>query len=256
MPSEPCAFFPHSSRVAGAYFESSDDDDGDLDEEAILDRLEASAGANNTPRNPRFGSLLVLHKKTGKLTSFVEKKLNLEMHPQTYKELAEFFEYQSALKEPMTEFPVQFYPLLAKLVEESDSTLMGLGPRIKAKLMPMGFMDTGEQDRLSVSVVNAAIQLMATRQNYGIQDMESNQGALWRWEANDLSWFPESIRATIESRRAERAQIREQVNAQFQELSDADKEELLSNRRKRRAGDDLATVSVHYHCYYLSIHFG
>jgi hypothetical protein len=73
--------------------------------------------------------------------------------------------------------------------------------------------------------VEAAIQSVAERVNYGLEQGQYGLSkpptvlCLWRWEVKDISILPYHIRDKAESRKVERASVREEIKSILEPMS-------------------------------------
>ncbi|KNC97636.1 uncharacterized protein SPPG_07105 [Spizellomyces punctatus DAOM BR117] len=162
---------------------------------------------------------------------FLEKKMNFSRHPSTVSELAAFFEFkQEQSSAALDEIPSQFRGLLAKLIEESPLELQMLAESVREALCPPSFDDQEEdEDFIRSESIQAGIQAIAERQNYGIQWRGSTcpKLAVWRWEVQDLSLFTSEMADHIRQRRAKRRQAARILHDIFEKLSVEEQTKLL-----------------------------
>ncbi|KAJ3130017.1 hypothetical protein HK098_006729 [Nowakowskiella sp. JEL0407] len=192
--------------------------------------------------NSYVGSLAEI--KNGKVI-FKEKKLSFKNHSSTIQDLAAFNEYKNSEKFSTEVFPVEFYSLIAKLVQESDATIGQLVKLIRAELFP-NFGESEEVKTLSDSSVSAAINSVATRQNYGILNGPANL-TIWRWETKHLALFPDEIREIVLTRRKHRETMHEELVGLYESIPEEEKQTLV-NKRKRKSnvapGDEIKENEV------------
>ncbi|KAI9341428.1 hypothetical protein BDR26DRAFT_860413 [Obelidium mucronatum] len=220
-----------------------------------------------------FTSTLVQIQK-GKVI-FKEKKINLDKHPSTIAELMKFHEFKSGLSDKqMTEFPSAHYPLLAKLIQDSDSSLHLLLKRVKMQLFPViddddddaeedndaqakdedddSSMKTGKSKDchglVSDAAISQAILAIATRQNYGLEVPERTvpvSFSIWRWEVKDTSLLHE-FAERFETRIKMRNQVKQDLFLIYSSLSDSEKEAITgkSGKGKLTGGAKKSSSSV------------
>lgn len=115
--------------------------------------------------------------------------------------------------------PSDLAPLLVCLtLLNSDKTLGSLARHIQAALEPedlvTGNGDSTEQKKpqLTLVAIENAILTIAERRNYGVDWLGRPSASLsiWRWELKEqrMDWLPKSLRVKLESRIAERRQVR------------------------------------------------
>ncbi|KAJ3028830.1 UNVERIFIED_CONTAM: hypothetical protein HDU68_000793 [Siphonaria sp. JEL0065] len=201
---------------------------------------------------PFTSSLVQLQK--GKVV-FKEKKMNLDKHPVTISELLKFHEYKKTISknDNIESFPDLHYPLLAKLIQDSDATLVTLTKHVKELLFPdwdgsFGDDDDGDDDdgikgdpdlgfTLPDSEISKAITTIATRNNYGLQiDGLAIPAAyaIWRWESTDLTFLGE-FKDRFEARIKNRSQARRDLVQVFEGLRDDEKEAVTVGGSKRQS---------------------
>lgn len=153
----------------------------------------------------------------------------------------------------------------------SDKSLGELAKQIKLAIVPavsMTDMDTDDKDKkpeiLTLKVIKAAINQLATRTNYGIDsyseidlaveaDSDADEDAapsipvalqIWRWEINDREVFlhdglAEDIVAKIEARFAERVLVKEKAVEIVAALPEEERRTLVIVKKRvaKEAGD-------------------
>lgn len=137
---------------------------------------------------------------------------------------------------PLSSFPEEFKPLIAKLAHErsvhvdivllrkgltsaSDKSLQGLAKYIHYELLPEQDEDDEEACKavsraLSVGAIENVISSVCSRNDYGL-DYQFPAGRvpaswhIWRWEAKDeyMDWLPKASRDKAAARLAERRQV-------------------------------------------------
>ncbi|KAJ3072105.1 hypothetical protein HDU98_004210 [Podochytrium sp. JEL0797] len=201
-----------------------------------------------------FKSALV-HFKNAKLV-FKEKKMNVDKMPETISELNAFHEFKTSVLFPsldspsrsesspsllftIPDFPVQFYPLLAKLVQDSDLPLEKLAREVRRQLFPEDEEEESDDDEeegededveiredgsggdgdekrggsksqalLSDTTISHAITNIAQRVNYGltIRDHSPMSASLWRWESRTPSLHLGALAPRFATRTSTRVQ--------------------------------------------------
>lgn len=186
----------------------------------------------------------------------IEKKLSLELHPETIKGLSEFHTWLLEQDSSLSEIPEQFYTLLAMYIEENDFIPSTLANRIQTHLSPVSFdfeealnYESTEskgaetsQKKLSAKTIQNTITKIAERKNYGIPDSNTyNNGAMWRWEVQ-IEYLPQSLRPIILERRSRRSKAAEEIRKFWNGLSEEGKELVMkptggSSRKRRKTMD-------------------
>lgn len=174
-------------------------------------------------------------------------------------------------KEPLTEIPSEYLPAVAGLTQESDRPLPDLARMIWARVFPNGNAQVSQStiesqdsqtaatvvvDALPVSSIEQAILKVADRVNYGLSpsDVASSSTAtstydeipaplqIWRWEVHDKNLLqPERVGEML-ARREERQLIREGALQLFSDLSQDEREALLT--AKKRGGGSKASKAA------------
>lgn len=97
------------------------------------------------------------------------------------------------------------------LISLSDKSLPTLTKSLLSLLFPPNSTSRTLSDiAVLTQAVEEAIKNVAERVNYGISSELQKPPpscAVWRWEANDFGWLPESIRETALTRLTERQQV-------------------------------------------------
>lgn len=134
----------------------------------------------------------------------------------------------------LSEVPVEYQPLIAKLVHErcvhavymyrmfihtlcSDKALVSISKHIQRELLPtQGEYETEptkDSSPLPLPVVEAAVKHVATRVNYGIDAPNGGKApqslCVWRWEVKPeyYDWLPKVSRDKVDARLTERVQV-------------------------------------------------
>ncbi|KAJ3508632.1 hypothetical protein NLJ89_g5647 [Agrocybe chaxingu] len=174
----------------------------------------------------------IVELRNGKI-NFKQKPLSFEKQSETLQEIVSFramLEGRIGNKEsPLTSFPEEHRPLIAKLAHESDKTLSALSKHIHQELLPT--IDDEDESSAStisgalpINIVENAIKNILTRNNYGL---DAPLGVklpaavcVWRWEvrSENWAWLPKNSREKAEARHAERIQAKEELKALFQAL--------------------------------------
>ncbi|KAJ7632455.1 chromatin assembly factor 1 subunit A-domain-containing protein [Roridomyces roridus] len=178
---------------------------------------DANAGVTEKPS--------IVELKNGKVI-FKQKPISFEKHSETLQEIVRFRELLeeriSDNADPLSSFPEEHKPVIAKLAHESDKTLSALSKHILQELLPAQDEDNDEQTPLPLTlpVVENAIKSVVNRNNYGLDGLPGVKPpaavCVWRWEANaHLDWLPKSARDKAETRMAERSKAKSDLKALF-----------------------------------------
>ncbi|KAI0080560.1 hypothetical protein K474DRAFT_1657705 [Panus rudis PR-1116 ss-1] len=191
-----------------------------------------SATMSNTAKPP------LVELKNGRLM-LKQKPLSFEKMSETMQEIVKFREMLEQRMEnndpPLDVIPDDHKPLIAKLSQESDKSLNALAKAMQQILIPE--QDGDDEDAcqkanavLSVETVEKAIQSVATRVNYGLGPQPNVARVpaswhVWRWEVKDefRHWLPKAAKEKVETRLSERRQAREDVQALFSRLPEAER---------------------------------
>ncbi|KAK9728190.1 hypothetical protein K7432_001245 [Basidiobolus ranarum] len=186
---------------------------------------------------------------------FHEKKISFLLHPTTIIELASFHVSLEGVSGTLLPFPLDFHPLLCKLIQDSDLALSSLVTHVMDVLCPTGYKDEDspvELPKMNPRSVENAILLLARHHNYidsnsilGISHEDErpcSNLAIVRWEVQNLiSAFSPDLIQIIERRREKRKQASLEVKSLFDSLPDDQKEKIRtiaqSSKRKRKAQD-------------------
>lgn len=145
----------------------------------------------------------------------------------------------------------------------SDKTLQALSKHVQGELLPVYDEDDSASEAatvaLGVEVVEKAIILIATRNNYGVESLPGSSKvpaslSIWRWEVKDeyKDWLPKAAKEKVEVRWAERRQVcsvhsfstcvshnvlqaRENAKAWFASLSKEEQNAMQGSRNTARA---------------------
>ena len=210
--------------------------------------------------NGSFPSFLFVQLPETKYVKYVsgklvlnEARISLRWLPSTTLELAAFHTFcENATAANWKDgLPVQFIPLLAKLVQESNVTLAEITNEVleilfpfhqdsSPDLLPEGLLDfplfcLSQSDHFEFSwkittttttetaaFVHAkplsyysllkAIPALAKRENYGVaEEVTTHKMPVWRWEVQDLALFPKELANLIDVRRVRRIEARKEA---------------------------------------------
>lgn len=203
--------------------------------------------------------------KNGKLV-LKQKAINWTGMAPVLKAVIYFQEFLD-VQEKLDEIPAEHLHVIAKLAHESDKSLLELAKSIRSRLMPEAELgssgsessaaSTSSKNKLPLSSIQAAINAVAERINYGIDSsaIPSNSSAataddapavpaplqLWRWEVTDQSMLPAEFLDKLAERRSDREAARTQALQLFTNLKDEERQALLDKSTKSKIS---ATVAV------------
>ncbi|KAF5365726.1 hypothetical protein D9758_003132 [Tetrapyrgos nigripes] len=161
--------------------------------------------------------------RNGKVV-FKQKSHSFEKHSETLQELVKFREVMqeciSKGEPPLSTFPDEFKPLIAKLAHESDKTLTALSKYLHSQLLPSED-DEDEQTTsaaasaaLPLSTIETAVQAVLDRNNYGLDVPQGTKAppasvCVWRWEVKlcHRDWLPKNSQEKVANRLAERIKV-------------------------------------------------
>ncbi|TKY90407.1 hypothetical protein EX895_000405 [Sporisorium graminicola] len=214
--------------------------------------------SSSTPTTP-FVEL-----KNGKLV-LKQKAVNWTGTMPVLKAVITFQEFLD-VQDKFDEIPAEHLHVVAKLVQESDKSLVELAKSIRSRLMPeaeLGSSDSeasaasSSKSKLSLPCIQAAINAVAERKNYGIDssavpghsltttadDAPAVPAALqlWRWEVTDQSMLPAEFLDKLSERRSDREAARAQAQQLFNNLKQEERQALLDKYTKSKIS---ATVAV------------
>ena len=170
-------------------------------------------------------------------------------------------------QEKLDEIPSEHLHVIAKLAHESDKSLVELAKTIRSRLMPEAELGSSDSElssasasskcKLTLSGIQAAINAVAERKNYGIDTSDipgvsSSSAAeaaptvpaalqLWRWEVTDHSLLPDEFLEKLADRRNDRETARAQAKQLFSNLKEEERQALLNKATKSKIS---ATVAV------------
>ncbi|PPQ68491.1 hypothetical protein CVT26_003430 [Gymnopilus dilepis] len=201
------------------------------------------AGAKDPlPADRKQERVSIVDLRNGKVL-FKQKPLSLEKQSETLQEIVKFrtmLEDRISKKEgPLSVFPEEHKPLIAKLAHESDKTLTALAKHIHHELLPSLDDDEDQEatsavaEALPLNLVESAIQEVLVRNNYGL-DVPFGVRApasicVWRWEvrADLLGWLPKNSREKAEMRLAERVQAKEDLRLLLEALPQEERNAII-----------------------------
>ncbi|SJX60252.1 uncharacterized protein SRS1_11566 [Sporisorium reilianum f. sp. reilianum] len=171
------------------------------------------------------------------------------------------------VQEKLDDIPAEHLHVVAKLAHESDKSLLELAKTIRSRLMPEAELGSSDSEtsaasssskgKLSLSSIQAGINAVAQRVNYGIDSsaIPANSSTatadetpavpaalqLWRWEVTDHSMLPAEFLDKLAERRSDRDAARAQAQQLFSNLKEEERQALLDKSTKSKIS---ATVAV------------
>ncbi|KDR81817.1 hypothetical protein GALMADRAFT_240043 [Galerina marginata CBS 339.88] len=196
----------------------------------------------STPADKKQERTRIVELKNGKVY-FKQKPISFEKQSETLQEIVKFrsmLEERINMKEqPLSAFPDEHKPLIAKLAHESDKTLTALGKHIHRELLPTLDEDedkdiaSASSAALPLNLVENAILDVLVRNNYGIDVplgvKPPSAISVWRWEvrAEHIGWLPKNSREKAELRHAERVQAKEDLRLLFEAYSQEERDTII-----------------------------
>lgn len=207
------------------------------------------------------GTTPLVELKSGKLV-LKQKAINWSGTLPVLKAVIKFQEFLDD-QEKLDEIPSEHLHVIAKLAHESEKSLVELAKTIRNHLLPeaeLGSSDseasaasTSGKNKLSLPSIQAAINAVAERTNYGIDDsaIASQSSAedavtipaalqLWRWEVKDRAMLPSDFLDKLTERRSEREAAREQARQLFNSFKEEDRQALLNKGVKSKISATVA----------------
>ncbi|PPQ77583.1 hypothetical protein CVT25_011375 [Psilocybe cyanescens] len=197
---------------------------------------------SSPPREKKQNRVSIVELKNGKVL-FKQKPISFEKQSETLQEIVKFramLEDKINAKEtPLSVFPEEYKPLIAKLAHESDKTLTVLGKHIHHELLPTIDEDkdkdvaSATSAALPLNLVECAIQDVLVRNNYGIDvplGVKPPAGiSVWRWEVRSehANWLPKNSREKANLRQAERVQAKEDLKLLFESYSQEERDAIV-----------------------------
>ncbi|KAH8117500.1 hypothetical protein DFH11DRAFT_1575389 [Phellopilus nigrolimitatus] len=184
---------------------------------------------------------------------FRQKPLSCEKMSETMQEIVKFRDFMEERARhncpPLQSIPEDHLPLIAKLVHESDKTIMSLAKQIQGALKPEDLesseVEGAEVAALNLAVVESAIVAIADRINYGIDWTErvSAPLSIWRWEVKEqkFDFLPRIGRDRFEARLTERKQAKDDLRALFDAIPQSEKDSLTKSGKKVKG--DIGNMS-------------
>ncbi|KAF8162912.1 hypothetical protein B0H34DRAFT_299811 [Crassisporium funariophilum] len=182
--------------------------------------------------------------KNGKVI-FRQKPVSFEKQSETLQEIVKFREMLeeriNKQEPPLSSFPEEHKPLIAKLAHESDKSLITLSKHIHQELLPTLDEDDDKNTptvtaALPLNIVENAIKAVLIRNNYGL---DAPLGvklpaivSVWRWDVRSehFDWLPKNSREKAESRLADRVQARDELKKIFEALPQEDRDAIIDPR--------------------------
>ncbi|WFD20039.1 hypothetical protein MCAP1_002283 [Malassezia caprae] len=206
------------------------------------------AGKRKAEETPSRGSPKQA-KKDAALVQLKGSRLSLKQKAvgwdRTMPVLRAVLDFQSFLAqratEALQEVPEQHLSLIASLTQESDKNETDLAKSIRATLMPEGSEVTNTEgnkvDVLSLSTIQASLQRIAQRVNYGVEAGPEEEGVptIWRWEVHDFGLLPKENLDKLLARREERVQAKEQVKEILEGMPLEKYQTLFQSKKKTNA---------------------
>ncbi|KIK97080.1 hypothetical protein PAXRUDRAFT_825292 [Paxillus rubicundulus Ve08.2h10] len=195
----------------------------------------SGASVSNTNKNT------IAELKNGKVI-FKQKPVSFEKASETMQEIVKFREmldqHVQNQDQPLASIPDEHKPLIVKLAQESDRSVIPLAKQIRSVLLPgQGEVEDSHRANLELAlplpVVEHAIKLVMTRTNYGLDTALAQKlpaaVCVWRWEVQDAykAWLPKSARENAETRMAERIHASKGLRATFENLPQAERDAIL-----------------------------
>ncbi|KAJ1030427.1 hypothetical protein NDA16_001336 [Ustilago loliicola] len=199
--------------------------------------------------------------RNGKLV-LKQKAINWSGTLPVLKAVIEFQEFLDK-HDKLDEIPSEHFHVIAKLAHESEKSLVELAKTIRNHLLPeaeLGSSDsetsaasTSGKSKLPLPSIQAAINAVAERRNYGIdnnviasQSPADDAGVvpaalqLWRWEVTDQAMLPSDFLDKLIDRRSERESARQQAQQLFSSLKEEDRQALLNKGVKSKISATVA----------------
>ncbi|TCD62295.1 hypothetical protein EIP91_007091 [Steccherinum ochraceum] len=197
--------------------------------------------------------------KNGKL-NLKQRILAFDKMSETMQEIVQFREMLEQRIEsklpPLDAVPDTYQPLVAKLVHESDKTIVALAKHVQSQLMPVQDEDDEEAVQASAAalpleVLDRAAKTVADRVDYGLETAIAGARIqagwhIWRWEVKQeyRGWLPKAAKEKIENRLAERIQAKKDVQNLFDSLPEQQRLAILN---VKEATGSVVTKSVPGH---------
>lgn len=212
-----------------------------------------SSSSTLDPKKQEIISIIEL--KNGKVVC-KQKCISFEKQSETLQEIVKFREMLEGRIEkqlpPLDVIPDEHQPLIAKLAHESDKTLGALAKHIHHELLPTQDEDEEIQKvssanvALPLKVVESAIKLILSRNNYGLDFGNAKPPAavsVWRWEVKDKyrEWLPKTGREKAEARLAERVRAKEDLKLTFDALPQTERDKIFDMRIRKNPAKDINT---------------
>ncbi|KAF7791279.1 hypothetical protein EIP86_002293 [Pleurotus ostreatoroseus] len=208
-----------------------------------MNRVVSEPVTQVTEAKPERVTLVEL--RNGKLV-FKQKPMSFEKLSETMQEIVKFREMLEqriqANSGSLAGIPDDHKPLIAKLVHESDKGLQALSRHIQQELLPAQDEDDEEACKtvaqaLPLDAVEKTVKSVASRQNYGLDSLNSGGKVpaawqVWRWEVKDeyRCWLPKAAQEKVQARFLERQQAKQDVLGLFQTLSESEQRSIVGTK--------------------------
>ncbi|PRQ73813.1 hypothetical protein AAT19DRAFT_15380 [Rhodotorula toruloides] len=209
-----------------------------------------------------------------------QKPIDVQSMASFLRERADFIDYACKLfrddkSNTLSDYPEEHHSFIAKLIHESDKTLVSLAGKIKADLKTWIFThltataedsqdgneldEAGVADRIPVAPLKTLISTLATRTNYGLslsslpsdyvlpkdgEGAEPSEVPLplqyWVWEVEDEEMWVQEMKGKWEKRKAERVEIKSTCLSLFLALPEAEQHALLLGTSSSKASSSTA----------------
>ncbi|CAO1637483.1 unnamed protein product [Parajaminaea phylloscopi] len=246
------------------------DDGGDDDDDEELTDIDALSDVSMTtppppPSRPRSPTP---HKKVrtsaasppsdAELVSLKASRFVLKQKSKTYTNgmptmtaIVHFHAHCAGSSHPLDSVASAHLPLVARFAQECDKPVAEVAKLIKRAVFPtenesQQSAGSGEgSDKLPLAVLEAAIEAVAERVNYGLEpsDVASSSSAsgsntipprlqIWRWEVRDMDLIQQERQQEVTARREERRRARQQAIQLFNALPLDERSVLLEGKKK------------------------
>ncbi|CEH12896.1 Putative growth response protein [Ceraceosorus bombacis] len=158
--------------------------------------------------------------------------------------------YLQSCTGPVERLPDEHLPVIAKLAQESDKTLVDLVRSVVKIILPSSDdvtsapLDCAKSlPTLTSEAVHKAILSVADRVNYGVESDPLGRDSvppgmqMWRWEVRDDAMLPSEIREKLLARREERlASIKPEIERIMEAMPEEERHTLLKATRRPLPG--------------------
>ncbi|KAF8309802.1 hypothetical protein DL93DRAFT_2230665 [Clavulina sp. PMI_390] len=170
----------------------------------------------------------------GSKVSFKQKPIDWATGMSYMKGLVAFGEFLESQTSPISVIPTEHHAVIAKLVHESDKSLNVLCKAIKKALSPTtAEAEASDSDKLSLDCIEKAINQIADRRNYGVDDAVAAL-CIWRWEVKDLSLVQDAVanKDLPRERLEQRIQAKVDLKSALDALSPEERDAMLKKKEK------------------------